>query len=63
MARTIINPEWHAEGRAAADEDWAAGTVWVKQDLFRRYDSDYANGYWDRIEELKAEHSYRAPRS
>lgn len=59
--RKYIDQDEAERGRAKADEDWLAGTVQTNQDVCSRNHSSYGLAYIERIEELKAEHSYRKP--
>lgn len=59
---TYIDQEQADRGRAAADEDWPAGTVRTNQDVAMWNHSSYALAYIARIKELAAEHSWHPSR-
>lgn len=52
-----LYPEERCKGRQAADDEWAAGTVRVFQQVWFWHSSTYAKAYVARIKELCAQHS------
>lgn len=53
-------PEERSQGRAAADAEWASGTVRAFREVYFWHSSTYAKAFKARIRELSAQHSSSA---